>query len=123
MEHIIGAERLWLGRLTADATSTPIWPEWPLGRIDAELSEVVRTWEKYMSALDEPGLDASIGYVNSKGEEWRSVVRDVLYHVLTHSHYHRGQIASFLGRAGHTPAYTDYIHWVRQGLAQEAPRL
>jgi uncharacterized damage-inducible protein DinB len=36
--------------------------------------------------------------------------------VLLHSAYHRGQIASFMRASGDTPAYTDFILAVRQGL-------
>jgi len=43
-------------------------------------------------------------------------VGDVLTHVVTHSGYHRGQIASAIRSDGGTPAYTDFIHAARQGL-------
>jgi uncharacterized damage-inducible protein DinB len=43
-------------------------------------------------------------------------VDDVLTHVILHSAYHRGQIASAVRAGGETPAYTDLIHAVRQGL-------
>jgi uncharacterized damage-inducible protein DinB len=32
-----------------------------------------------------------------------------------HSAYHRGQIAFQMRQTGHAPAYTDFIHGVRQG--------
>jgi uncharacterized damage-inducible protein DinB len=32
-----------------------------------------------------------------------------------HSAYHRGQIASHMREQGQAPAYTDFIHAVRQG--------
>jgi uncharacterized damage-inducible protein DinB len=35
-----------------------------------------------------------------------------------HSAYHRGQIASQMRASGKTPAYTDFIHGVRQGLVK-----
>jgi len=38
--------------------------------------------------------------------------------VITHSTYHRGQIAADLRAAGVQPAYTDFIHGVRQGLIE-----
>jgi uncharacterized damage-inducible protein DinB len=40
-------------------------------------------------------------------------VDDIATHVVFHSHYHRGQIASLVRAAGHTPAYTDFIHAIR----------
>jgi uncharacterized damage-inducible protein DinB len=57
-----------------------------------------------------------VTYTNSKGEVWTSGVEDILTHVTIHSAYHRGQIASDLRAEGHTPAYTDFIHAVRQGF-------
>jgi uncharacterized damage-inducible protein DinB len=35
-----------------------------------------------------------------------------------HSTYHRGQIAAAMRQAGATPAYTDFIHAVRQGFVE-----
>lgn len=43
---------------------------------------------------------------------------DILTHVLMHSAYHRGQIASHMRANGKTPAYTDFIHAVRQGFVK-----
>jgi uncharacterized damage-inducible protein DinB len=57
-----------------------------------------------------------VGYTNSKGEPWTNTVEEILTHVVIHSTYHRGQIASDLRNAGLEPAYTDYIHALRQKL-------
>jgi len=35
-----------------------------------------------------------------------------------HSAYHRGQIATAMRAAGYAPAYTDFIHCIRQGFVQ-----
>jgi uncharacterized damage-inducible protein DinB len=35
-----------------------------------------------------------------------------------HSAYHRGQIATQMRTAGYLPAYTDFIHGVRQRLVE-----
>jgi len=43
-----------------------------------------------------------------------SLLRVWAGHVTIHSAYHRGQIASDVRSAGQEPAYTDYIHAVRQ---------
>jgi uncharacterized damage-inducible protein DinB len=59
-----------------------------------------------------------ISYKNTKGEPWTDTVQDILTHVLMHSAYHRGQIASQMRASGQTPAYTDFIHAVRQGLIE-----
>jgi len=38
--------------------------------------------------------------------------------VLMHSAYHRGQVALEMRSAGLQPAYTDFIHGVRQGFVE-----
>ena len=63
-------------------------------------------------------MSRQISYVNSKGESWSSQVDDVLFQVITHSAYHRGQIASDMRAAGLTPAYTDFIHAIRQEIVK-----
>ena len=63
-------------------------------------------------------LDDKVEYRNSKGESWSSSVEDILAHVLLHSAYHRGQIALQMRSSGIAPAYTDFIHAVRQGLVE-----
>ena len=47
-------------------------------------------------------------------ERYSSRIVDVLTHVIMHSAYHRGQIASDIRADGGEPAYTDFIHAVRQ---------
>ena len=61
-----------------------------------------------------PRLNRQAEYVNSKGERYVSSVEDILTHVVFHGAYHRGQIAAKMREAGFDPAYTDYIHAVRQ---------
>ena len=63
-------------------------------------------------------LAEAVSYKNSKGEVWSNSVQDILMHVVIHSAYHRGQIAADMRSAGHVPAYTDFIHGVRQGLLE-----
>ena len=116
LAHILSAELLWLERLQQQPQSQPVWPEMSLEECEPRIGEVAELWRGYLGALgpDDPGR--SISYKNSKGEPWSSSVEDVITHVLLHSAYHRGQIASFMRANGDTPAYTDFIHAARQGL-------
>ena len=114
--HILSAEGLWLARINQEKPSLPVWPELTLVECDAQAEKLGVAWRSYLEECQEPGLARLIKYVNSKGESWTSQVDDILLHVITHSAYHRGQIASDMRAAGITPAYTDFIHGVRQGL-------
>ncbi len=118
LAHIISAEQLWLDRLTRRPPSLPVWPEFDLTRCEAQLAELGAAWSDYLDTLSSTVLGGTVAYKNTKGEPWTSTVQDVLTHVMLHSAYHRGQIATEMRGRGHTPASTDFIHAVRQGLVE-----
>lgn len=110
--HVIGTERLWLGRIRGDARPAVVWPKLTLDECEAQIDVLRGEWKRILEA---PDKYRAVEYVNSKGEPWMSTVDDILIHVILHSAYHRGQIATVVRTAGQTPAYTDYIHCARNG--------
>ena len=116
MAHVCAAERLWLGRLRQDPTPVVVWPDLTLDQCGVEAESMAGAWRSLLDGPPGADLQRAIAYRNSKGEPWTSSVGDILTHVVTHSAYHRGQVASELRAAGFTPAYTDFIHAVRQGF-------
>jgi uncharacterized damage-inducible protein DinB len=112
MAHILAAGRVWLERLKKVPQSVPVWPQSNLAGCETEAKKLESEWLEYMNTVAD--LSQTVTYKNTKGEEWSSSIGDVLTHVLMHSAYHRGQIASHMREQGHTPAYTDFIHAVRQ---------
>lgn len=118
MSHILAAERLWLERLKEQPQSLPVWPKTDLSWCEGEAAELSRLWHEYLDLITAGDVSLSISYKNSKGEAWSSTISDILTHVLMHSAYHRGQIASHMRENGQTPAYTDYIHAARQGFVK-----
>lgn len=118
MSHIVAAERLWLERLRVEKQTYPVWPDFTLEHCKLEIRGLREQWKSYLASLKEDGLSRALTYRNSKGESWSNSKEDILVHVLMHSAYHRGQIATDMRTAGFTPAYTDFIHGVRQGLVE-----
>jgi uncharacterized damage-inducible protein DinB len=118
MAHLLAAERLWLERLKGQPQTLPVWPDLTLAQCQAQADELPPLWKGYLDENAETGLSRPIQYQNSKGEPWNSVISDILMHVIMHSAYHRGQIAADMRAAGATPAYTDFIHAVRQGFVE-----
>lgn len=118
MSHIVAAEHLWLERLQSQPQSMPVWPKTDLGWCEAQALDLKQSWMEYLRQISSDELARKISYKNSKGEAWTSTIEDVLSHVILHSAYHRGQIASHMRSVGQTPAYTDFIHGVRQGLIE-----
>jgi len=118
MAHILSAERLWLERLRQQPQSSPVWPKIDLDQCEAQAAEMGRLWQEYIELVTTGDLSQTVSYKNSKGEPWTSTVGDILTHVVMHSAYHRGQIASHMRENGHMPASTDFIHGVRQGFVK-----
>jgi uncharacterized damage-inducible protein DinB len=114
--HLLSAERIWLERLKQQPQSSPVWPKLGLEECEAQAAEMAGLWREYLDLITAGDVNQSVSYKNSKGEEWTSTIVDILTHVVMHSAYHRGQIASHMREIGQTPAYTDLIHGVRQGL-------
>jgi uncharacterized damage-inducible protein DinB len=116
--HIVGAEYLWLARLRQEPAPLPVWPDLPIDECATLLRGISDRWDEYLADADGALFAQQVSYTNSKGEEWTSTVEDILLHVTLHSAYHRGQIASELRASGYIPAYTDFIHAVRQGFLE-----
>jgi uncharacterized damage-inducible protein DinB len=113
LAHILSAERLWLERIRKQPQSLAVWPEFTLEQCGAEIDELALLWREHLDTPLPAGLAEQVAYKNSKGEMWANTVEDILTHVLLHSAYHRGQIASQVRAGGEAPAYTDFIHAVR----------
>lgn len=118
LAHILSAERLWLERLQQVPQSSPVWPSSTLEACATQIEDMGRRWHEFLGQISESDITRTVAYKNSKGEPWTSRVADILTHVILHSAYHRGQIASHMRANGKTPAYTDFIHAVRQGLVE-----
>jgi uncharacterized damage-inducible protein DinB len=118
LAHIGSAEKLWLERLQQVPQSAAVWPDSTVEQCSVLLDEMGSAWKSYLNSLSATDFEKKIDYRNSKGEPWSSRVDDILLHVLMHSAYHRGQVALEMRSAGVQPAYTDFIHGVRQGLVE-----
>ena len=116
--HVVGAERLWLARVQHDAGRVVVWPELSLDGCASAIDATALGWRDFLGKLTPAALELPVAYTNSQGERWSNRVDDILTHVVLHSAYHRGQIASELRRSGAEPVYTDFIHAVRQGCVE-----
>lgn len=114
LAHIVSAERLWLERIEVRPQTMPVWPSATLAQCEQEMEILSGRFQAHLSAIGEEDLTRKIQYTNSKGESYLNEVQDILMHVVMHSVYHRGQIASDMRSMGFRPAYTDFIHGVRQ---------
>lgn len=118
LAHILGAQCVWMGRLTNTPSEIAVWPRMTLDELEPLLGRLREGWGQLLEGLSPAGLAHEIHYTNSKGQAWSNRVDDVLEHVILHGAHHRGQIASALREADLTPPTIDFIHAVRAGLLE-----
>jgi uncharacterized damage-inducible protein DinB len=120
--HVVAAEHVWLSRLRGDTPRVPVWPALTLPESAALARETADGLEALVGRLSDADASSAVTYRNSAGAEFTSSVGDILLHVAMHGSYHRGQIALLLRGAGHEPASTDFIAFVRGAPAATRQR-
>jgi len=113
LNHTLNAHEVWNCRIEEQNANVGIWEIRPLETLNT-INE--QNYQKSLQILEQVNLDKKIRYTNSKGDVYVNNVRDILFHIVNHSTYHRGQIATECKRIGIAPLLTDYIFYKRNSL-------
>lgn len=109
--HILNAQQIWLNRI--NGVITPLDRFEPQAVNDFTLLQNKCT-EGLKAVLEKKDLNSEITYRTSFGQEYTNSIADILYHIINHSTYHRGQIASIFRANSVEPPVTDYIAMRRE---------
>ena len=110
MSHTINAHLIWNSRLNPTLEHLGVWTVHPLAEL---ISLDEQNYQQSIAIIEQDQLDKSITYKNTSQEEFSSTAKDILYHIVNHSTYHRGQLMTGLKALGVTPIGTDYIFYKR----------
>jgi uncharacterized damage-inducible protein DinB len=58
--------------------------------------------------------DNTISYKTSIGDACQNTTEEILYHIVNHGTYHRGNITAMLWQLGENGMSTDYIYYLRE---------
>lgn len=108
--HIVNAHHIWISRIESKNVSFGVWHIHSLEdykRIDK------MNYERTLVILNSYELNSTTQYSTTKGQGFNNTVQDILFHIINHSTYHRGQIAMDLRLNGLEPIATDYIFYKR----------
>ena len=133
LNHLLLADRVWLGRFTRDrALAESRDPQGKVialtGRHDQELyadfdllrRERARTdaaIEAWVGTLDAGRLAAPFSYRNMKGDPQEHPLWWAVTHFFNHQTHHRGQLTTLLSQQGLDPGVTDLIALLRSAGA------
>src|SRR5262245_57801243 len=111
MVHIMGAEWIWLQRwLGTSPTGAPHdWSVAALDTIRERWAEIEAERNAFLATLTPDSLAAPVSYRNTKGEPFTNPLGQLLRHVVNHSTYHRGQVATMLRQLDMPPISTDLV--------------
>ena len=110
LEHIVGADHIWIERLHGNSLKKrPDYAASNGGKEFRDEWQKVRARERaYIDALTPAQLAKDLSYTNLKGEAFTWPLSDVLFHIANHGTYHRGQITQLLRDLGKDAPATDY---------------
>ncbi len=110
LSHLLNTHYIWNSRVQGLVPTCGIWELQPLQGMQAFDTENCKTSLRIWQTADP---ESSIGYRNSKGENFSNSLKEIFFHVINHANYHRAQIATDLEANGLQAVNTDYIFYKR----------
>jgi uncharacterized damage-inducible protein DinB len=108
ISHILNAHQTWNYRIQPGKVA---YEAWEIHKIQALCEIDQNNFELSTLLLDKFELSQTIHYLTRKGKAFTNTVQDILFQVINHSTYHRGQIATEFRQSGLEPLLTDYIFY------------
>jgi uncharacterized damage-inducible protein DinB len=117
LNHILVADRIWMGRLTGHPAAVTGLDEILYGDfIGLNVARVAEDAQivTFCDALDEPTVNTTLRYKNMAGEAQAMPIRWVLTHMFNHQTHHRGQTHGLLSQTDVPPPSLDLVYYLRE---------
>lgn len=109
--HTLNAQNIWNHRIVGEKPTQSTWETFDIDELSGLNDKNHAMSNVIVGQFD---LRTLIDYKNSSGESFSNSVENILYHIINHSTYHRGQLMTELKQNGATPLSTDYIFYHRK---------
>lgn len=107
LNHSVAAQVLWNQRILGDNNLDPnLWTNRDLSTIEDWES---KHYKIACQILNENELNKEIHFTGSQGKQHMRSLEQILFHVLNHYTYHRGQLILQFKKAGLETISSDYI--------------
>lgn len=108
--HLISAHQIWNSRVLADEKPFEVWQIHPVSAYK-DIDQL--NFERSLNVVNDYNFDLIINYKTSSGLAFENTIRDILFHIINHSTYHRAQIATQLKAVEIEPLNSDWIMYKR----------
>ena len=116
LQHLNVVEFIWWQRLKLVESILPLEEKNQTTKeIGKELLSYSLQWKEWVEKSTVAAFEHEFVYRNSKKEQFKQPVYQMLIHLFNHQTYHRGQLVTMLRQVGidKIPA-TDFIEWSRK---------
>ncbi|MCS7004510.1 MAG: DinB family protein [Cytophagales bacterium] len=111
--HVVNAQYIWMSRIEGIPSPYKVREIQPLAQLPERIQTISEKWLHYLKNASLQEFQRVIHYTNSFGETFNSIILDVCFHLISHSHYHRGQVNRALRLCKVEPKNIDYITYCR----------
>jgi uncharacterized damage-inducible protein DinB len=113
--HLLAAQQIWLNRCKGlPAIKSNLWPDWKPNEFESIIDGNHADWINYLNTLNDNDFTGQLSYQDLSGNNHKTIIADILAHLINHGTHHRAQAGQHLKLAGleKLPA-TDYILYTR----------
>lgn len=109
LQHILGAQRIWLAR----------WKGTPPPKLDGPITEPWRDayaathaeLRAFVESLHDADFDRVVSYADTKGNPYAVPLVQLLTHIVNHGTAHRAETGMLLERVGRSPGDMDFVYF------------
>ena len=117
--HMWDAESIWWQRMKLQEVIVAPSTTFKGSTLDVSTSLIHqnKVWEAWIKNASVAALDHVFLYQNSRKEQFKQPIFQMLMHVFNHGTYHRGQLVNMLRQGGvQKIPQTDFIVWSRKKM-------
>lgn len=106
--HMLNTHHIWTSRLKRVDRKHGVWDTFKIEELAPYNQE---NFDESMYVLDRFDYEYLLTYVNTINETHTRRVKDILFHIINHSTYHRGQLMTELKLNGAMPIPLDFTYY------------
>ncbi len=112
LNHLLLADRIWLGRFTAQPFAFTSLAQELYADFDELRSQRAKTdadLQTWLDTISEQQLAAPFTYTNAQGQQGTFPLWLLVAHLFNHQTHHRGQLTTLLEQSGYDSGVTDLL--------------
>jgi uncharacterized damage-inducible protein DinB len=119
--HLMEVENIWWERLKlVEHTTISGWFTGDFSELSKKLIQFSERWNDWVQQTNDANITHVFGYQNSKKEQFKQPVYEMLLHLFNHQTHHRGQVVTMLRQLGvEKIAPLDFLIFIRKPISSK----